>query len=69
MIDLGALKLLGCWALVPVKSTVARRAAVSTVTFTWMRAPLSSGSVNAPSFSTEMTRRTDASALSCTCCM
>jgi hypothetical protein len=63
---LGALKLFGSCALVPVKSIVAARAAASTFTFTRMRAPLSSGSVNSPSFSAVITRRTDSSALSCT---
>ena len=66
---LGALKLLGSCALVPLKSMVAARAAVSTVTCTRITAPLSSGSSKAPSFSAVMTRRTDSSALSCTCCM
>ena len=63
----GALKLLVCCAEVPVKSISALRArAASTRIATWICAPLSSGSVNAPSFSRVMTRRTDSSALSCT---
>ena len=62
----GALKLLVCCAEVPVKSTTALRACASTRIATWICAPLSSGSVNAPSLSRVMTRRTDSSALSCT---
>ena len=54
---------------VPVKSISAERDAASTRIATWICAPLSSGSVNAPSFSRVMTRRTDSSALSCTCRM
>ena len=65
----GALKLFGSCALVPVKSIVASRVAACTVTFTAICAPLSSGSVYCPSFNAVMTRRTDSSALSCTCCM
>ncbi|MNV21319.1 hypothetical protein D3C71_1122510 [compost metagenome] len=62
----GALKLFVCCALVPVKSMVALRLCASTFTATLICAPLSSGSVNAPSFRRVMTRRTDSSALSCT---
>jgi hypothetical protein len=62
----GALKLLICWSLVPEKSMTALRPAVSTVTATRICAPLSSGSVNCPSLSRVITRRTDSSALSCT---
>ena len=62
----GALKLLGSCGDVPVKSMTALRAAASTRIATRITAPLSSGSVNAPSFSFVMTRRTDSSALSCT---
>jgi hypothetical protein len=51
---------------VPVKSMVALRLAASTRIATWICAPLSSGSVKAPSFRRVMTRRTDSSALSCT---
>ena len=40
-IENGALKLSGCWPLVPVKSNVAERAALSIVIFTRTRAPLS----------------------------
>ncbi len=66
---LGALKLLGSWPLVPVKSMVAARRSGCTVTFTTMRAPLSSSSSKRPFFSAVMTRRTLSSALSCTCFM
>jgi hypothetical protein len=44
----GALKLLVCCRLVPVKSTTALRLAASTRTATLICAPLSSGSVNVP---------------------
>ncbi len=62
----GALKLLVCCGLVPVKSMRALRSAAFTRTATWICAPLSSGSVYAPSFRRVITRRTDSSALSCT---
>ena len=65
----GALKLFSSCAEVPVKSISALRAAASTRIATLIRAPLSSGSVKAPSLSRVMTRRTDSSALSWTCCM
>jgi hypothetical protein len=69
----GALKLLVCCGLVPEKSTTALRLAASMATATLMCAPLSSFSVNVPSLmrcaSPVMARRTDSSALSCTCCM
>ena len=62
----GALKLLACWAEVPVKSITALRCAAFTRMATQIWAPLSSGRVNCPSFRRVMTRRTDSSALSCT---
>ena len=62
----GALKLPGSCAEVPVKSISAVRACASTRIATLMCAPLSSNSVNAPSRSLVITRRTDSSALSCT---
>ena len=66
----GALKLLACCGEVPVKSTLALRAAPSMVTATWICAPLSSGRVNCPpcmrAASLVMARRTLSSALSCT---
>jgi hypothetical protein len=62
----GALKLFSCCGEVPVKSISALRAAASTRIATLICAPLSSGSVNRPSFSRVITRRTDSSALSCT---
>ena len=68
-LNAGCLKLLGSCALVPLKSMVASRAAACTVTFTQICAPLSRARVNWPSFSAVMTRRTDSSALSCTCFM
>jgi len=67
VMDKGALKLLSSrCALVPVKSMCASRALRSTVTLTWMTAPLSRVSACWPSCSEVMARRTDASALSCT---
>ena len=66
---LGALKLSGVCALVPVKSRMASRRPASTVSDTQIWAPLSIGRVNWPFFSAVITRRTDSSALSCTCCM
>jgi len=65
----GALKLLLSCAEVPVKSICALRCTGSTRMATWICAPLSSTSVNWPSRSLVITRRTDSSALSCTCPM
>ena len=65
----GALKLLVCCADVPVKSISALRVAVSTRIATLICAPLSSGRVNSPFLSRVITRRTDSSALFCTCTM
>ena len=65
----GALKLLGSCALVPPKSITALREATSTCTRTAICAPLSSGSTNSPSRRRVITRRTDSSAWSCTCCI
>ena len=65
----GALKLFSSCAEVPVKSIVAERLPASTRIATLICAPLSSGSVKAPFWSCVITRRTDSSALSCTCRM
>ena len=65
----GALKFVGCCALVPVKSIVASRFAWSIEIATTIFAPLSISYSKRPSFSTPRTRRTDSSALSCTCRM
>ena len=54
---------------VPVKSMVAVLLSFLIEIFTFIKAPLSSGSSNAPSFSTPITRRTDSSAFACTCPM
>ena len=62
----GALKLFGCCAEVPAKSTTAERAARSTAMRTRITAPLSSLTSKLPSLSAPITRRTEASALSCT---
>ena len=60
----GALKLFGCCGEVPVKSTVASRAARSTVIFTLMTAPWSVSTANSLSLRRSMTRRTLSAALS-----
>ena len=65
----GALKLVGCCALVPVKSIVALRLALSIEIVTTIFAPLSISYSKWPSVSTSSTRRTASSALSCTCFM
>ncbi|MNM86251.1 hypothetical protein D3C81_983960 [compost metagenome] len=66
-IDDGALKLFGNCADVPVKSTTAERATLSTLMATLMTAPLSDSRAYSPSLSAPITRRTASSALSCTC--
>jgi hypothetical protein len=58
--------LVGCSALVPVKSTVASRFWRSTVIFTLITAPWSVGTSKLESCSASMTRRTLSAALSCT---
>jgi len=65
----GALKLVGRCGLVPVKSITASRFARSTRIATRIVAPSSISYAYEPSFSAPSTRRTDSSALSCTCFM
>jgi hypothetical protein len=65
----GALKLVACCGLVPVKSILASRFALSMAIATTILAPLSISYSKRPSVSTSSTRRTASSALSCTCFM